>query len=106
MATTQAELERSQHQLDEMRQEIVELRKQMAQAGTSSDAPAPPEATASGSSSSQGTTEELAAAVRDIREQQALDESQIATQEQTKVESESKYPVEGDDRHAAAQRLL
>ena len=93
MATTQAQLERSQHQLDEMRQEIIELRKQMAQGGASSDAPAPPESPDSDSSSSQGTTEELAAAVRDIREHQAIEESQIATHEQVKVESESKYPV-------------
>ena len=35
----------------------------------------------------------MAAAVRDIREQQAVDESQIATHEQINVESESRYPV-------------
>jgi len=32
-------------------------------------------------------------AVDDLRERQAIDETQIATQEQTKVESESRYPV-------------
>src|SRR5580692_6247062 len=93
MATTQAQLERSQHQLDEMRQEIIGLRQQMAQRGAASSTSALPESAASGSSSSQGTTEDLAAAVQDIREQQAVDESQIATHEQIKVESESRYPV-------------
>jgi uncharacterized coiled-coil protein SlyX len=90
MASTQAQLEHSQRQLEEMRKELAELRRQMAAAGAGG-APAtnkPPD-----SSLSEGTGEALAAAVRDIQEHQAIEESQIATHEQTKVESNSKYPV-------------
>ena len=36
---------------------------------------------------------QLSAAVDQIREQQSLEETQIATHEQAKVESESKYPL-------------
>jgi uncharacterized coiled-coil protein SlyX len=94
MARTQAQLEQSQHQLDEMRRQLSELQRQMAQSGANvaappSSAPAP----AAPSSSSQGTSGDTAAAIQDIREHQEIQDSQIATHEQTKVESESEYPV-------------
>jgi hypothetical protein len=94
MARTQAQLEQSQHQLNEMRTQLNELQRQMAQSGANvaaptSSAPAP----AAPLSSSQGTSGDTAAAIQDIREHQEIQDSQIATQEQTKVESESKYPV-------------
>jgi uncharacterized coiled-coil protein SlyX len=94
MARTQTQLEQSQHQLDEMRQELAELQHQMAQAGS---AVTPPTSTASptsaSSSSVQATSPATSAAIDELRERQAMQESQIATHEQTKVESESKYPV-------------
>jgi hypothetical protein len=47
----------------------------------------------SSSSSSQAEPGATTAAIQDIRERQAMQESQIATLEQSKVESGSKYPV-------------
>jgi hypothetical protein len=90
MARTQARLERSQHELDEMRAQLASLQQQMAQRGSTvlgasaTSAASPPSASANTSTAS---------AIEDIRERQTMQESQIATQEQTKVESESKYPV-------------
>ena len=76
MTRTQAQLEESQHQLQEIRGQLAVLQQQLAES-----APA-------ASSSAQ-----LSAAVSEIREQQSLQEAQIATHEQAKVESESKFPV-------------
>ena len=90
MARTQAQLEQSQRQLDEMRKQLGELQRQMAQGGANAAAPASP---APVSPTSQATSGNTAAAIQDIRERQAIQESQIATHEQTKVESESRYPV-------------
>jgi hypothetical protein len=94
MAKTQAQLEQSQHELDEMRQQLSELRHQMSEGGvtataseTSASATDPP------SSSSQDSSESTVAALQDVRDRQAIQESEIATQEQSKVESQSKYPV-------------
>jgi uncharacterized coiled-coil protein SlyX len=78
MARTQAQVDQSQRQLDQMRKELTALQRQLAQSGSATATP-----------SSSGTT----AAIEDLRERQAMQESQIATHEQTKVESESKYPV-------------
>ncbi len=92
MAQTQTQLEQSQHQLEEMRQELAALQRQMAQEGSAVIPPTsanPP----SSSPSVQVTSPATSAALDDLRERQALQESQIATHEQTKVETESKYPV-------------
>ena len=94
IANTQVQVDRSQRQLEEMRKQLVELQHQIAQQGGAvAAAPVPSNQPPADSSSSIGTPEELATAVRDIREHQAVLESQIATHEQTKVESESRYPV-------------
>ena len=90
MAKTEAQLEQSQQQLDTMRKELSELERQLAQGqGAVRSDPV----SDAGSSSSQQSSGELAAAVADIRDQQALDQSQIATLDQSKIESASKYPV-------------
>lgn len=92
MARTQALLEESQRQLQEMRRKLAELQNRMSQAeqGRTPDISPPMAAPAaepqSNSHAETGTLEE-------IRERQQIDEAQIATHEQTKVESESKYPV-------------
>jgi hypothetical protein len=83
MNRIQAQMEDSKRQLDEMRQELADLRKQM---GTS-EVPPPQQ------QSAESAAAALAAQVEDLKERQAMQESQIATQEQTKVESESEYPV-------------
>jgi hypothetical protein len=78
VAKTQSQLEQSQRELEQMRSQLAALQQQMAQQGVS---PTPSSAA------------ELSAAVDEIREQQALQQAQIATHEQSKVESESKYAV-------------
>lgn len=88
MARAQAQLEQSQHQLDEMRQQLIELQRQMAQSGAPPGTQPPPAPVSAPSSA-----ESDSAAIQDIRERQKMQESQIATQEQSKVESASKYPV-------------
>jgi uncharacterized coiled-coil protein SlyX len=94
MAKAQSQLEQSQHQLDEMRQELTALQRQMAQTGSAVPRPAPANPPSPSSSpSTQATSPATSAAIDDLRERQAMQESQIATHEQTKVESESKYSV-------------
>lgn len=95
MARTQSQLEQSQRQLDEMRKQLVDLQRQMSQSSTPLPQTSPDSASsAATSSSSQGVLPDTAAAIQDIREHQAMQESQIATHEQIKVESASKYPVQ------------
>jgi uncharacterized coiled-coil protein SlyX len=90
MAATQAELEQSQRQLNEMQQQLKALQQQL---GHNSPATAAPAITGPTTADSAATAAQLQSAVEEIREQQAMHESQIATQEQAKVESGSKYPV-------------
>ena len=87
LASTQSRLEQSQRDLEEMRKELRALQQQMARGGANGTVGATSETAAARSA------EELAAAVQEIRERQALQESQIATHEQTKIESDSKFPV-------------
>jgi hypothetical protein len=85
---------RAQAQLDDMRQQLLALRRQMEQSGSTVMAPGSPAATPAASPSvPESAALDKAAAIDDLREQQATQESQIATHEQSKVESESKYPV-------------
>jgi hypothetical protein len=93
MARTQAQLQQSQQQLDAMRQQLSALQRQMAQGSTGTVPNASDATTGSSSSVSQFLSPATASAIDDLRERQAMLESQIATHEQTKVESESKYPV-------------
>ena len=93
MARTQAQLQQSQQQLDEMRKQLTDLQRQMAQSANSAAPTSSGSVPSYSSSASQTTSPATAAAIQDLRERQALQESQIATHEQTKVESESKYPV-------------
>jgi hypothetical protein len=90
MARAQAQLEQSQRQLDEMRKQLSELQRQMTQSGANVTAPALPAPVVP---SYERAAADLSAAIQDIRERQAMQESEIATHEQSKVESESKYPV-------------
>lgn len=79
LSQAQKQIEQSQHELEQLRAQLSTIQQQLAD---NSDA------AATSSSAAQ-----LSAAVEQIREQQALAETQIATHEQSKVESESKYPV-------------
>src|SRR5580658_196860 len=92
IAITQAQLEQSQRQISEMQKQLKALQQQVAQSGSSETNSTLPVSASSGSAA-QSQPAETASQVQEIRDQQAMTESQIATQEQTKVESESKYPV-------------
>lgn len=83
MSRVQAQLEQSQRQLAAMRQQLVSLQ---ASVGVSNTPEEPSKSESNGAA-------ELAAAVAEIREAQAMQETQIATLDQSKVESASKYPV-------------
>jgi hypothetical protein len=94
MARTQALLEKSQHELEEMRLQLSDLQRQIALGSSSAAAPlASVVAGSTPSEPSQDSSDSTGATIQDLRERQAVQESEIAAQEQTKVESESKYPV-------------
>lgn len=94
MSRTQAQVEQSQRELDEMRKELTALQRQLAQSGpTSATSPSPVSAPPSSSSTTQSSPAATTAAIEHLHQVQAMQESEIATHEQTKVESESKYPV-------------
>jgi hypothetical protein len=78
LSRAQKQIEQSQHELDELRSQMTALQQQIASANPGN---------------SESDSARLSAAVDQIREQQALEQTQIATHEQTKVESESKFPL-------------
>ena len=71
----QDQLSQAQRQLQDLRQQIADLREQV------------------GSASASAEQQQLASQVEALKENQALQASEIATHEQDKVGSESKYPV-------------
>jgi hypothetical protein len=93
LARTQGQLERSLRDLDEMRQELAELQRQLAANGVAPAPQAASEAETPASAISGSPSDSTTAAIDDLRERVAMQESEIKTQEQTKVESQSKYPV-------------
>lgn len=91
VAQAQAQMEAYQKQLQDMQKQLSALQSQLAAEKGSVPGPsaAPQSTTASGTSASRASS----TALEDIRERQAIQESQIATHEQVKVETESKYPL-------------
>jgi uncharacterized coiled-coil protein SlyX len=94
MARTRAQIEQSQHQLDEMQQELTALQSQVSHSENAIQNP-PPTISASitcppesGAISCPANPDQ-----EDLKEREAILESQIATHDQIKVESESKYPL-------------
>ena len=77
-----------------MREAIGRIQRQMAQAEHASQRQRlPRRSLRSSTAASTRLGIDRMRAIQDLRERQALQESEIATQEQAKVESESKYPV-------------
>lgn len=81
----QSQLEQSQRELEELRNQLSAMKLQLAAQGIT--APAEQKPSAQPPSAPAGSSDE------DLRERLAVVESQIATHEQSKVESDSKYPV-------------
>src|ERR1700744_1534063 len=91
---TQTQLAQSQRELEDLRREFAALQLEMARNGAAPPSALPssepqPEPTAA----STEATAKLNAAIDEIRERQDVQASQIATHEQSKIESQSKYPV-------------
>jgi hypothetical protein len=79
-----------------MRRQLTALQGQLAQGAPTTSAPAmaaPPVTTAATASPTPATPEATAAAIDDLRERQSVLESQVAVHEQSKVETESKFPL-------------
>lgn len=93
MARAQAQMAESQRQLDQMRNELTALQGEMAGHASTAAPMSPGPHSTSPSPQDESSSAALSAAIEELRERQALQESQITTHEQTKVESESKYPV-------------
>lgn len=85
LTRTESQLEQSQRELEELRNQLSVMKLQLAAKGvTSSPHPEQPVPQPGAASSSSN---------EDLRERLAIAESQIATHEQSKVETESKYPI-------------
>jgi hypothetical protein len=85
----QAQLEASEQQIRELRRQLAALQEQVA----GSTKPQTVEPVAPTSTLAKTTEADITRKIDSLSEQQAMQQSQIATHEQAKVESESKYPV-------------
>ena len=90
MSRAEAQLAASQQQIIELRRQVQALQHQI---GHDHDSAGLPATSASEQPRESQSDKQLAQTVEDLSERQAVQESEIATQEQSKVESESKYPV-------------
>jgi hypothetical protein len=79
-------LKESQQRIEQLRDQVIALRSNIADSTSGSTAGTSQEET-------QESVSSLALQVRELREQQELQQSEIATHEETKVESASKFPV-------------
>jgi hypothetical protein len=93
MASTQAQLEQSQRQLNEMRKQLNALQQQLGQSQPTQATDSSPSALSSSSTKSPSEPADATPETQDLRDQFAMLASQVAIQEQAKVESESKFPV-------------
>ncbi|MGB7191255.1 MAG: hypothetical protein WBD10_14025 [Acidobacteriaceae bacterium] len=89
MARTQAQLQESQRQLDAMRIQLNELKRALGQNTATGASSADSETTRESKKAPETATE----AIQEIRDRQGMLETQIGVHDQTKVESESRYPV-------------
>jgi uncharacterized coiled-coil protein SlyX len=87
LAKTQSQVDAYQQQLLELHQQLLALRQQMA----AEKAASPPETQAAHPALDASTASP--ASLEEIQERQAIEESQIATHDVTKVETQSKYPL-------------
>lgn len=91
LAQAQSQMDAYQKQLQDMQKELSALTDQLA--AEKGIAPAPSATSKNAPVSSSSASNSSSSALEDIRERQAMQESQIATHEQSKVETESKYPL-------------
>ena len=90
VAHAQSQMDAYQQQLHDLQEQLSALKNQLAaEKGTVPVPPATPQKTIPSTSASNAPS----SALEDIRERQAMQEAQIATHEQSKVETESKYSL-------------
>jgi uncharacterized coiled-coil protein SlyX len=89
VARAQSQMDSYQKQLQELQRQLSALQGQLA--AEKANPPSPP--APAGNPAVSSSASPSGSAIEDIRERQAVQESQIATHEQTKVETESKYPL-------------
>lgn len=85
MARVQEQINQSQHQLDDMREQLHALQQAHAAAALSPVSPV--------TAAAAQPAESLPAKVASLQEHQDMQASQLATLQQAKIESDSKYPV-------------
>ncbi len=90
VAKAQAQMEAYQHELLELRQQLIALQQQVA---AERAATRPAEQSAAVNAGGDQASAKVAATLEEIQERQAAAESQIATHDVTKVETQSKYPL-------------
>ncbi len=86
LVTTHQQLEQSQKEIEELREQLALIKKQLASAQPGPAQPSNP-------TDDAGSAKTTAAAIEDLQERQQTLEAQVKLHEQTKVESESKYPI-------------
>jgi hypothetical protein len=86
----QTQIEDYQRQLLDLRRQLIALKQQMAAEKTASSPAGQPVTAEAGGA---GVASEAPATLEEVREQQEIVESQIATHDLTKVETQSKYPL-------------
>src|SRR5271170_328651 len=86
LVTTHQQLEESQKEIEQLREQLALIKKQLAFAQPGLAQPSDPVNDAD-------TAKATAAEIEDLQERQQTLEAQVKLHEQTKVESESKYPV-------------
>ena len=89
---TQAQVESYQTQLQELKKQLSDVQQQLATEKAAATV-VPNSSTSSKVSTPTSNATVSSSAIDEINERQALQESEIATHEQTKVETESKYPL-------------
>ncbi|HZP06380.1 MAG TPA: hypothetical protein VFB43_15895 [Terracidiphilus sp.] len=95
IAHTQSQLDESQRQLDELRHQLTAVQQELARTGGNASTASTPETAQSAppAVSAQPSDESKSTDVAEVQEKQEFETSQIATLDQEKVESESKFPV-------------
>jgi hypothetical protein len=85
LATTHQQLDQSQKEIEQLREELALIKKQLATSQAASQPSTP--------ATDTDTAKATASSIEGIKERQETLEAQVKLHEQTKIESESKYPV-------------
>lgn len=86
LVTTHQQLDQSQKEIEQLREELALIKKQLASSQSGLPQPSTP-------ANEADTAKATASSIEDIKERQETVEAQVKLHEQTKIESESKYPV-------------